>query len=39
MVEVKRDPFALELIRSGAGAALLSAASEVWIDLAAETPA
>jgi len=34
MVEVKRVPFALELMRSGAGAALLSAFSETAIDVA-----
>jgi len=39
MVEVKRVPFTLELMRSGAGAALLSAFSEASIDLAADAPA
>jgi len=39
MVEVKRVPFALELMRSGAGAALLSAFSEAAIDVATEAPA
>ena len=36
MVEVKRVPFALELMRSGAGAALSSAFSEAAIDVATE---
>jgi len=39
MVEVKRVPFALELMRSGAGAALSSAFSEAAIDVATEAAA
>ena len=39
MVEVKRVPFALELMRSGTGAAWLSAFSEPSIDVATDASA